>query len=256
MPGNNTILAINALCLTLGEARLLQDVSFQLNIGEYVSVIGPNGAGKSTLLKCLNRLQDAWTGQILLKGQDLRQYGRRELARHLGYVPQTLGALPDYSVEDYVALSRYAWQSGFFENTETAIVEEALELTETAQLRHRLISTLSGGEMQKVSIAAAVAQHTDIVLLDEPTSYLDPKMRNDVQALLKRLNQEKGLTIVAVTHDLNSAAQSSDRLLALKKGRLVLDGPPKDVMSPASLDDLYDTRFTYASRPDGSTIVV
>jgi len=239
----NTI-QIKNLSLELSGARILNDVSFDVAQGEYISIIGPNGAGKTTLLRCLLGMY-SYSGSVQINGQECRIGNSRDLARRVSYVPQTHDIEFPLSVYDFVMMGRYPYLSPLSpaQKRDEVAVEQALQITGTAQFKKRTLRTLSGGERQKVYIAAAFAQETPIMLLDEPATFLDWKHQTDVMQLLKKINIECGATILAVNHDLNSAAHWSDRIVALKNGRTLFSGPPNELIQPAPLEQLFETVF-------------
>ena len=241
--------------VTVDGAVLLDRVSLEVEAGGWLAVVGPNGAGKTTLLRCLDGLVRPTSGVIRLAGRDLGSFNRRELARHASYVPQSPPRSNDYTVRQYVELGRFphlgAW--GMPDASDRRAVDDALEVTETGHLASRTVASLSGGEFQRTLIAAALAQGGRLLLLDEPTSFLDFRHQVQVLGLLARLHRETGLTIVAVTHDLNGAARSAERILALKGGRIVAAGTPGELLRPDRLSDIYDTRFRVVD--DGARLV-
>jgi iron complex transport system ATP-binding protein len=252
--------ALRAECLSfaIGGKLILDGVSFEVACGEYFAVIGPNGAGKSTLLKCINRIWQGATGSISLGGASLTSYSQRELAKIAAYVPQAGGRQFPFTARQFVMMGRYPHLSPFtsVQRADVRAVDEALELTGTRQFEDRLVPTLSGGERQKLYLAAAVAQGTSMLLLDEPTTFLDPKHRAEITDVLRRLNREKEITIVAVTHDINSAALEADRVLALKEGRAVFSGTPAELMTEPVLEMVFDKRFLLIEHPSRGTPIV
>lgn len=238
----------------------LDDLSFEVAAGEYLSIIGPNGAGKSTLLKCLLRLHDRGRaeGLISVKGRPLSDYGQKELARIISYVPQAGGWIPPFTVTELLRLSRfpYATSTSGLNASDLKAVDRALELTGLASMAGRYLKTLSGGERQKAYLAAALAQETEVMLLDEPASFLDPRHAADLSALLRNLNQKEGLTMVTVTHDLNHPLMSGGRVLVLKSGRVLYHGPSSGLLDGV-LEDAYQHEFTYLIHPrTGGPIVL
>ncbi len=229
---------IEGLRLEIDGKNILDGIDLSVEKGEFIAVVGPNGSGKTTLLKCIDMLHEDWSGCISLNGKKLHEFSRRGLARAVAYVPQQLGTLPDYSVRTFIALSRYAWDG------DDGAVERALAAVGMSEFADRRLNSLSGGELQKVSIASALAQDTDVVLLDEPTAFLDPKYCQQIWNLLSDMKSSGGRTVIAVTHDLNSAASSADRLCGLKNGRIFACLPPSDFMDKALLDSLFDADFT------------
>jgi ABC-type cobalamin/Fe3+-siderophores transport system ATPase subunit len=235
---------IEGLALKLGGVSILEDVSFSVAQGEYVSIIGPNGAGKTTLLRCLLGMY-SYTGSAQINGIECSAQDNRELARQVSYVPQTHDIEFPLSVYDFVMMGRYPYLSALSpaQKRDEEAVERALEITGTAQFIDRTLRTLSGGERQKVYIAAALAQETPIMLLDEPATFLDWRHQSEVMTLLKKINTECGATILAVNHDLNSAAHWSDRIVALKDGQTFSTGSPQELIQPEPLEALFETAF-------------
>lgn len=216
-----------------------------VGVGEFLTVIGPNGAGKSTLLRCLDGILAPSNGRVLIDDRPVGDYGRRELARTVSYVPQPDAGPLDYSVRSFVEMGRFSHISSWAALTENdaKAVNDAMEVTGVVDLADRSMSSLSGGERQRASIAAALAQGGSILLLDEPTSFLDYRHQVQILDLLDRLHDENGMTIVAVTHDLNSTVASSDWVLALKDGRVAATGKPTELLDADALAAIYDARF-------------
>lgn len=250
---------IDRFSFAVGGKPILREVSFAVAAGEYLSVIGPNGAGKTTLLKCIDRLAAGGTGSIHVFGRPLERYRQRELARRISYVPQADGRLFPYTVHEFVLMGRYphlAPLSGFGRDDRLA-VDEAMEQAGVAAFARRRLATLSGGERQKVFVAAALAQGAEVLLLDEPTTFLDYRHQAEVRELLARLNRDRGTTVVAVTHDVNQAALDSHRVLALRAGAVAFLGPPAELMNASCLAAIYGTGFVLVDHPcAGLPIVV
>lgn len=250
------MITVKNLSLSIAKTPILRDVSFSVMEGEYVSLIGPNGAGKTTLLRCLLGMHRDYLGKIILKGRAARSYTHRELALAVSYVPQMQDTGFPLSVHDFVMQARYPHLKPLTppspEDIET--VEHALETTATAIFRNRTLRTLSGGERQKVYIAAALAQGSPIILLDEPAAFLDYHHQAEIMRLLKKINTDHHTTILAVNHDLNSAARWSDRLVAIKDGGIAFDGPPADLLEPERLEALFNIPFRLI--PDGKLPLV
>ena len=245
------IVEVRDLHFSFGARPVLNGVSFAVDAGEYVSIIGPNGAGKTTLIKCMNRILGGARGEIRIAGRPLASYHQADLARRVGYVPQAEGRHFGFTVFEFVLMARYPHLSPFSAITaaDEAAVRRALHLTGAEALADRIHGTLSGGERQKVFIAAALAQEGDILLLDEPTTFLDPHHQADIFRILHRVNRESGVTVLAVTHDINSAALASSRILALKDGAVTYWGAPAAVMCNDVLRRIYDKDFLFAPHP-------
>lgn len=252
-------LDIAHLSLSLDKKRILDDVSFKVEAGEYVAIIGPNGAGKTTLLRCIARLLTPDQGEIRLEGRPIGAYRQRHLAQRISYVPQAEGRMLPYTAYEFVLMARYPHLgplSGVSREDERA-AQAALEATETEAFSERALDTLSGGERQKVFVAAAVAQGASVLLLDEPTTFLDYKHQVEVLALIRQLNREAGKTILSVTHDLNRGVYESDQVLALKAGKVAFFGAPAELYEPAQLEAIYETPFDLVAHPpSGRALVV
>jgi iron complex transport system ATP-binding protein len=236
---------VEGLSVRLGDAEILRAVDLRVDRGVFQAIIGPNGAGKSTLLRCLDGIVEPAAGRIEIDGRPLRGYNRRSLARTVSYVPQPDAGLLDYTVRAFVDMGRFPYLGAWAAPTEAdqAAVSEAMALTEVTEFADRTMASLSGGERQRVSIAAALAQGGTILLLDEPTSFLDYRHQVQILDLLDRLHREKELTVVVVTHDLNSAVASADAVLALKGGGVEWVGPPSELLDERVLGEIFDARF-------------
>jgi iron complex transport system ATP-binding protein len=230
---------------------VLEAVSFELTEGQLVGLIGPNGSGKTTLLRIMrNRLhQDG--GTVLLKGKPIESYSRQEQARLIGYVLQDHHVGFPLSVIEYVLQGRYAFSGGFaFESRgDIEAAERAMELTNTLGFRDQKVDELSGGERQRVVLARALAADPEVLLLDEPTANMDLAYQVEMLSLIKRLTIEKGLLSVFVTHELNLAAEFAGRLLLLRRGRILADGRPRDVINEENMQALFDCGFQVDMNP-------
>lgn len=252
-------LQVQDLHYRLGTKTIVRAVSFAVERGHYLSIIGPNGAGKTTLIKCLNRILLPKQGRIDVFGKPLRAYSQRELAKVMSYVPQADGRQFPFSVYEFVMMGRYPYLSPFssIQAEDRQKVEEILALTGIEAFAKRVIHTLSGGERQKVFVAAALAQGAEILLLDEPTTFLDYKHQVEITALLQRLNRDQGITIVSVTHDINAAVLTGHSVLALKDGAVLFHGEPGTLIEGDTLSDLYDTQFQLiANQATGIPIIL
>ncbi|MFB3853964.1 MAG: ABC transporter ATP-binding protein [Vicinamibacterales bacterium] len=217
-------------------------VSLTIEDGSRVALLGPNGSGKTTLLRLLAGTLVPDSGRVMLDGMDLRQMERTLVARRIATVPQATHLAFEYTVLEIALMGRYPHLRAFqIEGpADLLIARSALEATGTASFEDRLFSTLSGGEKQRVVIASALAQSAAIMLLDEPTASLDLGYQLEVASVLRRLNAERGLTVVVATHDLNFAASLSDTLVLLRDGRLLAAGRTADVLDRAAVRMLYD----------------
>lgn len=229
----NHKLEIENLTLGYGSRTVIDDLDLSVPPGKITSIVGANACGKSTLLRSMSRLLKPKVGHVLLDGKDVHQLPPKQLARALGLLPQSPIAPEGITVSDLVGRGRHPHQGLFSRwSTEDDIaVADALDLTQTAMLADRSVDELSGGQRQRVWIAMALAQHTDVLLLDEPTTFLDVSHQIEVLDLLTDLNHTRGTTIVMVLHDLNLAARYSDHLIALADGRIHASGEPGAVLT-------------------------
>jgi ABC-type cobalamin/Fe3+-siderophores transport system ATPase subunit len=220
----------------------LRDLSLTIQPGSLTGLLGPNGCGKTTLLKLLSGVLHPESGSVSFQGRALEDMSRREAARHIATVPQETHPIYDYSCLEMVLMGRYPHLHAFeFEGPEDLrIAQEAMAATGTSHLVERTFTTLSGGEKQRVVIAAALAQAGDMLLLDEPTASLDLGFQLDVAELLTRLNRERGVTILLATHDVNLAAGLCDSLVLMRAGRIIAHGRTHDVLSASAIARLYD----------------
>ena len=237
------MIEINDIRLGYAKNRdVIRSVSTRIKHGELAAIIGPNGSGKSTLLKAVAGNLRLTGGNILLEGKSIRQYAPKALARQIAFLPQAPSAPDDYTVEDLVGYGRFphlGW-TGRMEKKDREMVREAIALTHLTDLARRPVSRLSGGERQRAWVAMALAQNPRVLLLDEPTTHLDISFQYEVLELVKSLNIRLGITTLVVLHDLNQAARFADRIIGLKKGRMVLNGRPGEVFRRDTMEGIFD----------------
>ncbi|MDR2696444.1 MAG: ABC transporter ATP-binding protein [Deltaproteobacteria bacterium] len=254
------MLLARAFSFSFNGSPALRGLDFALPQAGCLSVIGPNGAGKTTLLKCLLRLHDGGraSGEIRVKGRDLAAYGQRELARVISYVPQAGGWIPPFTVEEFLRLSRYPYGAAGPAAREDArrAASGAMSLTGTEPLAGRFLKTLSGGERQKVYLAAALAQEAELMLLDEPAAFLDPAHAAELRGLLRSLNREQGISMMTVTHNLNHPLAAGGDALVLRAGRQLFFGPVADLLPSGVLEKAYQHEFTYVQHPRTGQLTV
>lgn len=224
------------LALAYDGANVIHDLNVTIPAKQITALVGPNGCGKSTLLRGLSRLLKPRTGAVFLDGKAIHQIPTKQLATQIGVLPQSPVAPDGLTVHELVSQGRYPHQSWFqqWSEEDEHITNEALRITNMADLAERPLDTLSGGQRQRAWIAMALAQETDILLLDEPTTFLDLAYQIEVLDLLRELNEE-GRTIVMVLHDLNQACRYADYLVAMRDGTIMAEGLPKDVMTEATV---------------------
>lgn len=230
-----------ALSLSYGSRQVISHLDIDIHPGQVTAIIGPNGCGKSTLLRALARLLTPSTGAVLLDAHPINHFSGRELARTLGILPQSPTAPDGITVADLVGRGRTPHQGlfGRWSPEDYTAVAHALQATGITELADRDIDELSGGQRQRVWIAMVLAQDTDILLLDEPTTYLDLANQLDILDLLHDINAQRGTTIVMVLHDLNLAARYCDRLIALRGGEVCASGTAEQVVTPATVREVF-----------------
>jgi iron complex transport system ATP-binding protein len=235
-----------------GTRAVLDAVSFAIMAGDFFIIIGPNGSGKTTLLKAMAGLL-ASQGEIRLLGKRLPNYGRRELARRLAFVPRLITEELPFTVREVILMGRTPHMGllGLERPRDLSQVQAALAFTGVEHLAHRKINALSGGERQRVFIARAICQEPEIILLDEPTAALDLAHQARLMDLMERLKQERGVTVVMVSHDVNLAAMYADRLLLLKNGRIQALGPQGEVLTYDRIEATYGCRVLVDESPLG-----
>lgn len=236
---------------------LLHPLSFTFPPGKFTALIGHNGSGKSTLLKMLGRHHAASAGRVLLNGQPLESWHSKAFARQVAYLPQQLPAAEGMTVRELVAIGRYPWHGalGRYGQEDRNRVEEAIGLVGLKPFAGRLVDSLSGGERQRAWLAMLVAQNSRCLLLDEPTSALDIAHQVDVLALIQRLSRQRGLTVIAVLHDINMAARYCDHLAALRGGEMIAEGGPETIMQAQVLADIYGIPMGILPHPQGGAPV-
>ncbi len=235
-----------------GTVSILNELNFQANLGELTVLVGPNGCGKSTLLKSLARTLAVRAGRVTLAGQDVHRTNTREIAKQMAFLPQ--GPIPPegLTVHELVAQGRLPYQSLLrqWSQQDAAAVAQALARTELTALQDQPVANLSGGQRQRAWIAMALAQDTPLLLLDEPTAFLDLKVQIDVLDLLKRIAQIENRTVVVVLHDLNLAAQFADHMVMIRDGQVCAHGGIDDVFTVDNLKSVFDLDATILQDPN------
>lgn len=236
---------------------LLQPLSLTFPPGKVTGLIGHNGSGKSTLLKMLGRHHAASSGEVLLNQQPVGRWNSKAFARQVAYLPQQLPAAEGMTVRELVAIGRYPWHGalGRFGQEDRDRVEDAIAQVGLNAFAGRLVDSLSGGERQRAWLAMMVAQNSRCLLLDEPTSALDIAHQVEVLALIKALSQQRGLTVIAVLHDINMAARYCDHLVALRQGAMIAEGDAEAIMQPEVLGAIYGIPMGILPHPQGGAPV-
>ncbi len=233
-------LKINECSFSYNIQLVLDHISMQISEGEVVSIIGPNGSGKSTLLRCICRVLQPRGGVVYLNNQDVAHLKPRELARLLGYVPQSGAEVFPLTVYEAVLLGRKPYLSWGVGPKDREIVDRILRFMKIEEFALKYINEMSGGEKQRVLIARALAQEPEVLLLDEPTSNLDIKHQLEVLGLMQKFAHEGGMTVIMVLHDLNLASRFSDKLVLINEGKVFASGSPAAVLNPANIRAVYD----------------
>lgn len=246
------------LTLGYGTHVVADGLTVSIPDGKFTAIIGPNGCGKSTLLRTLSRLMKPTAGQVWLDGNEIHRFATKEVARRIGLLAQNASAPGDISVAELVARGRYPHQPMFtrWREEDNNAVTRAMQATNIEDLADQPVDTLSGGQRQRAWIAMVLAQETSIMLLDEPTTWLDISHQIDLLELLSELNREQGYTLAAVLHDLNQACRYATHLIALRDGKIVAEGAPGDIVTPELIEAIYGLRCMIIEDPVAHTPLV
>ncbi len=246
-------LAVENISYAFGTQSVLKQLSFSVQQSDVFIIIGPNGAGKTTLIKLMVGILKIQTGQIEILQAPLGRYTQKRLAKVSAYVPQGLPVGFPFTVEETVLLGRAPHQKvlGLASQNDLDIAQHAMAFTEVAHLARRKLDQLSGGEQQRVLIARALCQQPQVILLDEPTAFLDLSHQIRIMDLMEKLKTERGVTVVMVSHDVNLAAMYGDQLLLLKAGEIVCMGSPNEVLNFKTLEETYDCKLLVDISPLG-----
>ncbi len=245
------LLRVDNVSFRYGEQWVLRGIDFEVAKGDFLGIIGPNGSGKTTLLRVIDGILAPQEGTVLLEGTEIGKLRRDALARAVAVVPQYSALAFPFSVEEVVLMGRapHLGRWRFEGDEDNRIARKAMEMTDTLGLAARDMESLSGGERQRVLIARALAQEPRLMLLDEPTAFLDIRHQVDFFDRIRLLNRDRGLTVVAVTHDINLAAHYCDRIILLKDGRIGAAGPVDAVITEENIRKAYETRVMVDRHP-------
>ncbi|MCS7460807.1 ABC transporter ATP-binding protein [Paenibacillus doosanensis] len=247
------LIRVQHAAIAYHERPVLEDISFAVHTGECFGVIGPNGSGKSTLLKLISGVEKPGAGSVLLQGQEAHTYPRKPLARWTAVLQQDALPALGFTVREIIAMGRYPFQNWLGDEAagddSERLIDAVIERLELAHLQHRSLDALSGGERQRVALGKVMAQQPKLLLLDEPTTYLDIGYQVQMMEWIRSWQQESGLTVVAVLHELNLAAQYCDRLLLLQEGRAAGIGRPEEVIRSELLEQVYRTQPIVLKHP-------
>lgn len=249
------MITIKGLSKSFGKKPVVENVSLEIQPRAITSFIGPNGAGKSTLLSMVSRLLDADTGEVFLDQTDVRKMKSNDFAKRVAILKQTNHLNIRLTVRELVAFGRYPYSKGRLNAEDEKIVDQSLEYMNLTDMQDKFLDELSGGQKQRAFISMVIAQDTEYILLDEPLNNLDMKHSVQIMKILRKLVDELGKTVVIVLHDINFASVYSDRIVALKDGRLVKDGPTNEIINSESLREVYDMHIPVQEQ-DGCRICV
>ena len=246
------------LTLGYGKKTVARDLTVAIPEGHFTAIIGPNGCGKSTLLRTLSRLMTPTHGSVFLDGEQIQRFASKEVARRIGLLAQNATTPGDITVQELVARGRYPHQPLFtrWRTEDEEAVNRAMQATGIVDLAAQSVDTLSGGQRQRAWIAMVLAQETSIMLLDEPTTWLDISHQIDLLELLSDLNRARGYTLAAVLHDLNQACRYATHLIALRDGNIVAEGAPKEIVTPELIERIYGMRCMIIDDPVAGTPLV
>ncbi|MFJ5716070.1 ABC transporter ATP-binding protein [Neobacillus sp. NPDC093127] len=234
------MIQVRSLSKFYGKKPVVEAVSVDIQPGKITSFIGPNGAGKSTLLSMVSRLLDADTGEVLVDNADVRKMKSQEFAKRVSILKQSNYMNVRLTIRELVSFGRFPYSKGRLTAEDERIVEQSLEYMHLTEMQDSFLDELSGGQRQRAFIAMVIAQDTDYILLDEPLNNLDMKHSVQIMKILRRLVDELGKTVVIVLHDINFASVYSDRIVAMKDGKVVKDGPTEEIIQSEALSEIYD----------------
>ena len=249
------MIQIKGLSKSFGKKPVVENVSLTIEPKKITSLIGPNGAGKSTLLSMVSRLLNADTGEVLLDQTDVKKMKSNEFAKRVAILKQANHINVRLTVRELVSFGRYPYSKGRLNAEDEKIVDQAIEYMNLGDMQDKFLDELSGGQKQRAFISMVIAQDTEYILLDEPLNNLDMKHSVQIMKILRQLVDELGKTVVIVLHDINFASVYSDRIVALKDGRLVKDGPTNEIITSESLREVYDMHIPVQEQ-DGCRICV
>lgn len=250
---NETIKLVD-LSIGYEDTIIIPSMNLEIPRGKISMIIGANGCGKSTLLKSIARIIKPKSGEIYMNGANIKKLAPKEIAKQMAVLPQSPQAPDGLRVKELIAYGRFPYQTplGGLSAHDHEVIEWAMQSTGISELKDRYVENLSGGQRQRAWIAMALAQETEILVLDEPTTYLDMSHQVEILQLLKEINRERNITIVMVLHELNNACKFADHIIGMKKGELKFAGAPLEVITPENLKTLYEIDATLIMSADGS----
>ena len=247
-------ISVKNLSVAYESNTIIEDMNLSIPKGKISIIIGANGCGKSTLLKTIARINKPKSGDILINNKNINKVKEKDIAREVAFLPQGPVCPNGLTVKELVAFGRFPHQKmiGGLNNHDKDIIEWAIEETGLSEFADREVESLSGGQRQRAWIAMTLAQETDIIMLDEPTTYLDMSYQLEVLEVLQKLNREKQITVVIVLHELNNACRFADNIIGLKKGKIVCEGRPIDVINKENLKEIYGIDAKLQLSEDGN----
>ncbi|WP_249028906.1 ABC transporter ATP-binding protein [Tannockella kyphosi] len=246
------IITMNEVKVGYEKNIIIDDLSLSIKKGQITTIIGENGCGKSTLLKTIGRILRPKHGEVFVEDLNIHKTNTKQIAKIIGMLPQSPKAPSGLSVGEIVEYGRFPHKKKRerFNQEDHDIINWALEQTDLLEFKDRNINALSGGQRQRVWVAMVLAQQTDVILLDEPTTYLDMAYQLEVLQLVQSLNKDKGITVIMVLHDINQASRFSDELIMLKKGEVIRQGSPKEIMNKENLREVFKIEANIINLPD------
>lgn len=237
------LLEVKNLTCGYTEKEVIKNISFSLEKGEFLGIIGPNGAGKTTLLRIITQILLPWEGKIFYRGKDIKEFPLKDLAKEISFLPQSIEIPFSFTVEEFISMGRFPHLNRFekMKKYDYAVIRKVMTLTDVLELSSKNVNDLSGGERQRVYLGQTLVQEPKLLLLDEPIAHLDIGHQINILDLIKKLNQEEGLTVIAIFHDLNLASEYCDRLLLLNEGKIYKNGQPEEVLTYKNLEEVYKT---------------
>ena len=245
------MIKLKDICVSYQQKRVLNNLSIDFHTGEFCALLGPNGAGKSTLLRSIIDFQLEKTGEVYISGKEFNTWSRQELARQIAIIPQDFQLQFDYTIEDLVLMGRFPylgrWQN--YSKNDKKIVQHILAQLDLVPFKNKLYSQLSGGERRRVSIARALAQETQVLLMDEAFANLDINHQLEIMQLLSDINMEHNKLIILVSHNINLASEYCERIIMLKEGVVIADGKPEKIVNSENLKELYNAELEIIKNP-------
>ncbi|MGM9933754.1 ABC transporter ATP-binding protein [uncultured Clostridium sp.] len=246
-------ISVKNLCVSYEDNIIIQDLDLAVPKGQITIIIGANGCGKSTLLKTISRINKPKNGDIFINGKNIKKIKEKNIAKEVAFLPQGPVCPSGLTVRQLVAFGRFPHQKmiGGLNSHDKEVIDWAIRETGLSEFADREVENLSGGQRQRAWIAMTLAQETEIIMLDEPTTYLDMSYQLEVLEVLQKLNKEKKITVVIVLHELNNACRFADNIIGLKKGRIICEGRPIDVINKETLKEIYGIDASLVNSENG-----